>query len=146
MAEPPTCQSSSKIVAMERCRIRSTVAFAGPSLGGLIGANRRLPSTRWLAADQRVSRNTVLLALEQLRAEGYVVMRPGSGMFIAPSCLSSRLLPRSLSRTDRISTHARFCSPMFSVLSNQAPMKPARFNPRITVGTLRMAFQRIPVL
>ena len=29
---------------------------------------------------------------------------------------------------------------------NQAPVKPARFNPRITVGTLRMAFQRIPVL
>ena len=44
----------------------------------------RLPSTRALAADLGVSRTTALLALEQLRAEGYVVARRGSGMFIAP--------------------------------------------------------------
>src|SRR5262249_32437911 len=35
----------------------------------------RLPSTRELAADLRVSRNTVVLAYEQLLAEGYVVSR-----------------------------------------------------------------------
>ena len=52
-------------------------------LDGRAGADRRLPSTRALAADLGVSRNTTLLALEQLRAEGYVVARPGSGMFIA---------------------------------------------------------------
>jgi GntR family transcriptional regulator/MocR family aminotransferase len=51
---------------------------------GLIGADRRLPSTRVLAADLRVSRTTALLALEQLRAEGYIVARRGSGTFIAP--------------------------------------------------------------
>ena len=52
-------------------------------LDGRIGAEHRLPSTRALAADLGVSRNTALLAMEQLRAEGYVVARPGSGMFIA---------------------------------------------------------------
>jgi GntR family transcriptional regulator / MocR family aminotransferase len=51
---------------------------------GLVAANCRLPSTRSLAVDLGVSRTTTLLALEQLRAEGYVVARPGSGMFIAP--------------------------------------------------------------
>lgn len=53
-------------------------------LDGLVGADGRLPSTRSLAADLGVSRTTALLALEQLRAEGYVVARRGSGMFIAP--------------------------------------------------------------
>ena len=53
-------------------------------LEGLVGPGRRLPSTRMLATDLRVSRTTALLALEQLRAEGYVVARRGSGMFIAP--------------------------------------------------------------
>ncbi len=50
---------------------------------GLVGAGRRLPSTRTLAADLGISRTTTLLALEQLRAEGYVVARRGSGMFVA---------------------------------------------------------------
>jgi len=53
-------------------------------VAGLIAADRRLPSTRTLAADLGVSRTTALLALEQLRAEGYIVARPGSGTFIAP--------------------------------------------------------------
>jgi len=53
-------------------------------LDGRVTADRRLPSTRSLAAELGVSRTTTLLALEQLRAEGYVVARRGSGMFIAP--------------------------------------------------------------
>lgn len=52
-------------------------------LEGLIGEHCRLPSTRALAAELGVSRTTVLLALENLRAEGYLVSRPGSGTFIA---------------------------------------------------------------
>jgi GntR family transcriptional regulator/MocR family aminotransferase len=69
-------------------RIRQSI------LDGLVGPDRRLPSTRALAADLGVSRTTALLALEQLRAEGYVVARPGSGMFIAPR-LPERL-PRAV--------------------------------------------------
>ena len=42
---------------------------------GRLGPAARLPSTRELAADLRVSRNTVMLAYEQLLAEGYVVSR-----------------------------------------------------------------------
>jgi GntR family transcriptional regulator / MocR family aminotransferase len=42
--------------------------------GGL-GPAARVPSTRALARDLGVSRNTVLLAYEQLAAEGYLVSR-----------------------------------------------------------------------
>src|SRR6267378_3289246 len=42
---------------------------------GRLAPAARLPSTRELAADLRVSRNTVMLAYEQLLAEGYAVSR-----------------------------------------------------------------------
>src|SRR5690349_17626320 len=50
---------------------------------GLVDVDSPLPSTRVLAADLRVSRTTTLLALEQLRAEGFIVAKPGSGTFVA---------------------------------------------------------------
>jgi GntR family transcriptional regulator/MocR family aminotransferase len=42
---------------------------------GRLGPSTRLPSSRALATDLRISRNTVILAYEQLAAEGYVVTR-----------------------------------------------------------------------
>ena len=50
---------------------------------GRLGPGARLPSTRTLAADLNVSRNTVALAYEQLVAEGYVVARRRSMMSVA---------------------------------------------------------------
>jgi GntR family transcriptional regulator/MocR family aminotransferase len=50
---------------------------------GVICADSRLPSTRALSAELGVSRTTVLLAFEQLKAEGYIVPRAGSGIYIA---------------------------------------------------------------
>src|SRR5262249_15529578 len=50
---------------------------------GRLGPGARLPSTRTLAADLGVSRNTVTLAYEQLVAEGYVVGRDRSMMAVA---------------------------------------------------------------
>ncbi|HET7216336.1 MAG TPA: winged helix-turn-helix domain-containing protein, partial [Terriglobia bacterium] len=44
---------------------------------------RRLPSTRSLAANLGISRNTVLTAFEQLLAEGYFETRKGSGTYVA---------------------------------------------------------------
>jgi GntR family transcriptional regulator/MocR family aminotransferase len=52
-------------------------------LEGLLDRERRLPSTRALAAELGVSRTTVLLAVENLQAEGYLVSRRGSGTFVA---------------------------------------------------------------
>src|SRR5262245_20299008 len=42
---------------------------------GRLGPAAKVPSTRALARDLRVSRNTVMLAYEQLAAEGYLVSR-----------------------------------------------------------------------
>ncbi|MCW8132747.1 MAG: PLP-dependent aminotransferase family protein [Planctomycetota bacterium] len=43
----------------------------------------KLPSTRALAQDLRLSRNTVLGAYDQLLAEGYLECRQGSGTYVA---------------------------------------------------------------
>src|SRR3546814_18498482 len=49
---------------------------------GLVGGSR-LPATRQLANELGISRNTVLAAYEQLRAEGFIDGRVGSGSYIA---------------------------------------------------------------
>jgi len=48
-------------------------------LSGRLARGARLPSTRALATDLGVARNTVLLAFEQLRSEGYLQGRRGGG-------------------------------------------------------------------
>lgn len=50
---------------------------------GRLNPGARLPSTRTLAGDLGVSRNSVILAYEQLAAEGYVVNRDRSAAAVA---------------------------------------------------------------
>jgi GntR family transcriptional regulator/MocR family aminotransferase len=52
-------------------------------LVGTFRGGDRLPSTRDLAEQLRISRTVVVLAYEQLLAEGYVVGRGGSGTYVA---------------------------------------------------------------
>jgi GntR family transcriptional regulator/MocR family aminotransferase len=52
-------------------------------LSGQLAAGSRLPPSRVLAAQNGLSRNTVLAAFEQLEAEGYIKGRRGSGTYIA---------------------------------------------------------------
>lgn len=70
--------------AQLRERLREAV------LGGLLAPGLRLPSSRLLAAECGCARGTVLLALEQLVAEGYAETVPGSGTFV------TRHLPEAL--------------------------------------------------
>jgi GntR family transcriptional regulator / MocR family aminotransferase len=58
-------------------------------LAGQLGPGFRLPSTRALAAELAVSRNTTLVAYDQLLAEGYVEGRVGAGTTVA------RVLPET---------------------------------------------------
>jgi GntR family transcriptional regulator/MocR family aminotransferase len=51
-------------------------------LAGQLAAGAKLPSTRDLAQLLSLSRNTVLNAVDQLIAEGYVIARPGSGTYV----------------------------------------------------------------
>lgn len=52
-------------------------------LAGVASPGTRLPSSRGLADDLRVSRTTAMLALEQLLSEGYLATRRGAGTFVA---------------------------------------------------------------
>lgn len=54
----------------------------------------RLPSSRDLADLLDVSRNTVLNAIDQLIAEGYLETRPGAGTYVATNLPESLLLAR----------------------------------------------------
>ncbi|HEY0159623.1 MAG TPA: winged helix-turn-helix domain-containing protein [Thermoanaerobaculia bacterium] len=49
---------------------------------GRLAPGTKLPSTRALARELRVSRNTVVNAYEQLALEGFVVTRIGSGTHV----------------------------------------------------------------
>ena len=61
-------------------------------LSGELRAHSQLPASRELAQLLGVSRNTVVNALDQLVAEGYLEGRLGSGMYVAalPAPLLSR--------------------------------------------------------
>lgn len=48
-----------------------------------LGAGNKLPSSRDLARDLGIARNTVIAAFEQLAAEGYVRSAQGSGTYVA---------------------------------------------------------------
>jgi GntR family transcriptional regulator/MocR family aminotransferase len=52
-------------------------------LDGKITAGDRLPSSRALAQELDVSRNTVVAAISQLTVEGYLVSHVGSGTFVS---------------------------------------------------------------
>jgi GntR family transcriptional regulator/MocR family aminotransferase len=62
-------------------------------LSGRLAPGSRLPASREMAALSRVSRNTVMLAFEQLRAEGYITGRLGSGTFVAEALPESANVP-----------------------------------------------------
>jgi GntR family transcriptional regulator/MocR family aminotransferase len=51
-------------------------------LNGRLGPGARLPATRDLARQYRLSRGTVVTAFDQLRAEGYIRGKHGSGTFV----------------------------------------------------------------
>ena len=52
-------------------------------LGGLLAPGTRVPTSRELARQAGLSRNTVTLAYERLIGEGYLQTRPASGTFVA---------------------------------------------------------------
>lgn len=52
-------------------------------LAGSLRRGLRLPSTRHLASELRVSRNVAVMAFEQLLAEGYLESKTGAGTFVA---------------------------------------------------------------
>jgi GntR family transcriptional regulator / MocR family aminotransferase len=67
-------------------------SLRGAILSQRLRAGDRLPSTRDLAQDLRLSRNTVMAAFQQLIAEGYVDATIGSGTYVAQALAGSARL------------------------------------------------------
>ena len=92
-------------------------AIRNQILEGRLRAGERLPSTRGLAQELGVSRNVVMLAFEQLVAEGHLVGHTGSGTYVSselPEGLrwksSRRVLPSRLgpaTAAPRLSSYGR---------------------------------------
>jgi GntR family transcriptional regulator/MocR family aminotransferase len=73
-----------------------TRALKAAILGGGLGAGTRLPPSRVLARELGISRITVLSAYDQLRAEGYLQSRVGSGSYVSALQLTPPLcLPKA---------------------------------------------------
>lgn len=71
--------SSSPLYYQVYQRLRAAILL------GQLSPGTRLPSTRQMAKDLGVSRNTLMSAFDQLIAEGYVEGRVGSGTFVSPT-------------------------------------------------------------
>jgi GntR family transcriptional regulator / MocR family aminotransferase len=63
-------------------------------LAGALAPGGRLPSTRTLARDLNVSRNTVEAAYSQLEDEGYIVRHVGSGSYVSATLPEPPAPPR----------------------------------------------------
>ena len=69
-------------------------------LDGKLAAGDRLPSSRELTQDLKLSRNTVVAALNQLGVEGYLASRVGSGTYVNDN------VPKAQARTQHARTSA----------------------------------------
>jgi GntR family transcriptional regulator/MocR family aminotransferase len=89
---PPPVELLIRIDSRSRVGLQQQVytAVRRAILDGVLSPGTRLPPSRTLAEDLRVSRTTTLLAYEQLVAEGYLTPRHGSGTYV------SRELPDDL--------------------------------------------------
>ncbi len=75
-------------------------------LTGRLGAGERLPSSRDLATDLKLSRNTVVAALNQLTVEGYLSSHIGSGTYVNDH-VPKAALPAKTSRSAQVARLSR---------------------------------------
>lgn len=64
--------------------VRLATAIAQDIRRGVLRAGDRLPSTRAIAKDLDVNRNTVVAAFDELLSQGWIVSRGAAGTFVAP--------------------------------------------------------------
>jgi GntR family transcriptional regulator / MocR family aminotransferase len=105
---------------------RVYLALKGMIRAGRLGPAARVPSTRALARDLGVSRNTVMLAYEQLAAEGYLVSRHRGAtavVGVAPPRLAAAPVRPAAERPAAVSAYARR-------LTARLHLSPARPAPR----------------
>lgn len=90
-------------------------ALRGAILDGKLSAGDRLPSSRELAHDLSMSRNTVVAALNQLGVEGYLISCVGSGTFVNDSVPkpATRLRPPHASQGAKLSRRGQSLATSF---------------------------------
>jgi len=103
-------------------------------LSGRLARGARLPSTRALAADLGVARNTVLQAFDQLRSEGYLQGRRGGGTRARQVIPDSLLTVGKGTRTGRATTRAS--APSAARARNAAPRISSRGRALAETGAL----------
>ena len=94
---------------------------------GRLAAGERLPSSRALARDAALSRNTILQAYERLIEEGYAVAREGAGTFVVDEPPDAGGFDRNASPADpvRAARPARLSSQAERLLAAWGPHRPS---------------------
>jgi GntR family transcriptional regulator / MocR family aminotransferase len=92
---------------------------------GRIKAGEALPSSRELASELRLSRNTIVYAYDRLESEGYLEAQSRSGVFISSSILLSQhsKWPVELRESETKKTGS---SPVHRTLGLPAPFRPCQ--------------------
>jgi GntR family transcriptional regulator/MocR family aminotransferase len=106
-------------------RIRTAIT------SGALALNARLPSSRTLAKDLGMARNTVDSALDQLVADSYIVRRRGAGSFVAPR-LPERDAP-PFAPKQLWKSKARGAPPRLSQRAQALQSYPGNFRPEVVV-------------
>jgi GntR family transcriptional regulator / MocR family aminotransferase len=99
-------------------------------LSGAFQGGGRLPSTRELAQELGISRTVVLLAYDQLLAEGFTVGRSGSGTYVSPGVGAARSTPSEEPfrvRLARFGKAATAAWPKVNVPQKRTPVLPYDF-------------------
>ncbi|HVW43646.1 MAG TPA: PLP-dependent aminotransferase family protein [Amycolatopsis sp.] len=73
-------------------------SFSSAILAGVLKAGTRLPSTRALAESLGVSRNTIMLAFDELFSQGFLDARKGTGTFVAEGVPAPSPAPSTIER------------------------------------------------
>ena len=108
-------------------------ALAADIQRGRLRPGDRLPGSRRLAASLHVHRNTVLAALNELMAEGWLETTPGRGTFVARGIVHPR--GRPFSRRPGVRTNVPLQVPPFALPEAPAAYRP----PKLPRGTLNLS-------
>lgn len=103
----------------------------GAIVSGALAPNARLPSSRTLAQDLGVARNTVDWALGQLVADGYIVRRRGAGSFVAaqlPERDARPLSPKRIAKAKPVEAERRL-----SVRADALQKYPGHYRPAVAI-------------
>ncbi len=153
LLEKPDTTSATPRYRQVYQRVRTAI------LAGELRPGARLPSSRRLATDLELSRNTVELAFFQLEAEGFLVRRQGSGTCVCrtipgrpkgtavlPQGSKATALLKSLEEQHPHPAPKPPLAPRGHALVDAFRRPEPAFDPRLAFGTCGPALEHFPVL